>query len=299
MSTSADITFAQTLWLVENYTILSANTMWLMDFVYTLPMEWRAIWSKKLTGTSILFLLNRYLFLGWSFDFSSILSPLCNESICNIWTKEDYDQLDVILEAITSFLALAFDTIIFMITIMKTYRHGKEMHRLGQLSIVQLLLQDATLAACLEIISIVAQGNVRLTWFKWLNVPTNKAHLYQLSSANSDFEDLTGAYFNVLPNLLIGRLVLNLRLFDQAPNAPSTGHLPGLSFVQNRILGNIGAPLDHSQWDSLMDEEVEGEQDVKQDDIGDRTGNELNTMIPVIYGEESEAIQMVPITRDV
>lgn len=46
-------------------------------------------------------------------------------------------------------------------------------------------------------ISIVAQGNVRLTWFKWLNVPTNKAHLYQLSSANSDFEDLTGAYFNV------------------------------------------------------------------------------------------------------
>lgn len=31
-----------------------------------------------------------------------------------------------------------------------------------------------------------------------------------------------------------------------------------------------------------MDEEVEGEQDVKQDDIGDRTGNELNTMIPVV-----------------
>lgn len=85
-----------------------------------------------------------------------------------------------------------------------------------------------------------------------------------------------------LPNLLINRLVLNLRLFDQAPNAPSSGHLPDLDFVQNRILGNIGAPLDHSQWDSLMDEEVEGEQDAEEEDIGDRAGNELETMVPVV-----------------
>lgn len=85
-----------------------------------------------------------------------------------------------------------------------------------------------------------------------------------------------------LPNLLITRLVLNLRLFDQAPNVPSLGHLAESSFVQNRILGNIGAPLDHSQWDSFMDEEVEEELDVEQDNIGDRTGNEVNTMVPVV-----------------
>lgn len=85
-----------------------------------------------------------------------------------------------------------------------------------------------------------------------------------------------------LPNLLINRLVLNLRLFNEAPNAPSSGHLPDLDFAQNRILGNIGAPLDHSQWDSLMDEEVEGEQDAGQDDIDNITGNEVNTMVPVV-----------------
>lgn len=31
-----------------------------------------------------------------------------------------------------------------------------------------------------------------------------------------------------------------------------------------------------------MDEGVEGEQDVEQDDMGNRTGNEVNTMVPVV-----------------
>lgn len=55
------------------------TAMWLVDFLYTLPMEWRAIWSRKRTGLSILFFLNRYLFLGYiiceitqSFDISHL-----------------------------------------------------------------------------------------------------------------------------------------------------------------------------------------------------------------------------------
>lgn len=36
--------------------------MWMTDFVYTLPMEIEAIWSRNVTGTSILYLVNRYAY---------------------------------------------------------------------------------------------------------------------------------------------------------------------------------------------------------------------------------------------
>lgn len=73
------------LWMHYNYLTFS-TAMWLMDFLYTLPMEWRAIWSKNLMGTSILFLLNRYLFFGYmisvfieNFDLSGVLRYFCNQ----------------------------------------------------------------------------------------------------------------------------------------------------------------------------------------------------------------------------
>lgn len=42
----------------------------------------------------------------------------------------------------TTFLALAFDIVVFAITMIKTFGHGREMQKLGQLSITQLLLRD-------------------------------------------------------------------------------------------------------------------------------------------------------------
>ncbi|EIM79388.1 uncharacterized protein STEHIDRAFT_116583 [Stereum hirsutum FP-91666 SS1] len=335
MSTSEpqEVAFAQTLWLISNYAILSANTMWLMDFLYTLPMEWRAIWSKNLMGTSILFLLNRYLFFGYmisvfieNFDLSGVLS-------CNLIFQ---------MQQAFQIASIQITNILFTLRVYAISGQKKTDASLAtglstkgsiyeSLSPCGLSIPDAKLDA-IHIQSwqrdaptgtakYCATSSSR--WYKDLeyHISANKAHLYQLSPTNSVFQGLMGPYFTAqatfdygkgeeifnadnnqplsLPNLLITRLVLNLRLFDQAPNAPSSGHLPDLDFVQNRILGNIGAPLDHSQWDSLMDEGVEGEQDVEQYDIGNRTENEVNTMVPVIYGEESEAIQMVAITRDV
>lgn len=38
----------------------STSALWIYDYLQTLPMEIQAIWSRKLTMTSLLFLLNRY-----------------------------------------------------------------------------------------------------------------------------------------------------------------------------------------------------------------------------------------------
>lgn len=35
--------------------------LWLYDYIQTLPMEVEAIWLRRMTGSSVLFLANRYL----------------------------------------------------------------------------------------------------------------------------------------------------------------------------------------------------------------------------------------------
>lgn len=49
--------------LLNNYTALSAVALWFQDFFLTFPTEVRTIWSRKMTGSSILFLLSRYSFM--------------------------------------------------------------------------------------------------------------------------------------------------------------------------------------------------------------------------------------------
>lgn len=93
-----------------------------------------------------------------------------------------------------------------------------------------------------------------------------------------------------MPNLLINRLVLNLRLFNDAPDAPSTRHLPEPAFASNRILGNIGAPLNHSQWDSLFDDQVDGDEPVEEGEIEGRVRNELDTLVPVVSNNTFQCI---------
>ncbi|KAF9066377.1 hypothetical protein BDP27DRAFT_1268649 [Rhodocollybia butyracea] len=50
-------------WLLNNYTALSAFVLWFYDFSLTLPTEVRSIWSSRLTGSSMIFILSRYSFL--------------------------------------------------------------------------------------------------------------------------------------------------------------------------------------------------------------------------------------------
>lgn len=84
------------------------------------------------------------------------------------------------------------------------------------------------------------------------------------------------------PNLLVNRLVLNLRLFNQAPDAPSTRQLPDPAFAQNRVLGNIGAPVDPYQWYSMFDEDEEAEDVIEEGNAEGGAADELDTIVPVV-----------------
>lgn len=40
------------------------KVLWIFDYILTLPTEIRAIWFRKWTGVSVLFLLNRYVMMA-------------------------------------------------------------------------------------------------------------------------------------------------------------------------------------------------------------------------------------------
>ncbi|GAW00721.1 hypothetical protein LENED_002269 [Lentinula edodes] len=50
-------------WMIGNYATASASALWIVDHIETLPTELNSIWRKEFTGTSVLFLVNRYMFL--------------------------------------------------------------------------------------------------------------------------------------------------------------------------------------------------------------------------------------------
>ncbi|KAJ3794020.1 hypothetical protein GGU11DRAFT_797788 [Lentinula aff. detonsa] len=275
------------LWLCDHTTPLShmsTNTiaLWIADFIATLPTEINAIWRKKLTGASVLFLINRYSLL-FSIIVQISLSLPGNETNeqCNV-TFNIVGALQVLATATTNvlfalrvyaiynksriilgtcciliisrlvidilqqnisqgissagtqfqsfsafnfiipFLALGYDIYIFGLTMRKTIDLGFKMKRQGQSSVAHVIIQDGILYFSVVLIS-----------------------------------SISAPFFGFLPNLLISRLMLNLRTFP----TPGTGdtltqraNLSSLHFASNQMLGNIGAPLDGG---SFSEEEEE------------------------------------------
>lgn len=89
---------------------------------------------------------------------------------------------------------------------------------------------------------------------------------------------------------MISRLVLNLRTFNTLSQETTTSGHGGLSasaFAQNRILGNIGAPLESDHWSAeLFDEDavdIENPEGQGIDGYLDEdVGNPTETMVPVV-----------------
>lgn len=90
---------------------------------------------------------------------------------------------------------------------------------------------------------------------------------------------------------MISRLVLNLRTFDTSDSESTISGRRALdapAFAHNRMLGNIGAPLDSDQWDAeLFDDDVVHDED--PDFLGSDSGNAegvpgnaTDTMVPVV-----------------
>ncbi|KAF5389772.1 hypothetical protein D9757_005950 [Collybiopsis confluens] len=264
--------------------------LWIADFIATLPTEIRTMWFKKPTGTSVLFILNRYFFLlflsialvestpGNSTDqgcqilynSSEVLailsvvmtsgrnSPLITalmtlnlasslgfEGLCNLQQEPYYpcaystsdspfqkfsrcgtqykDTLlfNNILQLATLCIAFAFDAFISGLTILRTIRHAISMRRLGQASVTET--------------TFFTGSNISTTWI--FIVP----------------------FFNItLPNILISRLVLNLRTFSsfEETRSQTITTISGFTFATNRILGNIGAPMQYGDVEQ-EEEDVE------------------------------------------
>ncbi|KAJ3920730.1 hypothetical protein F5877DRAFT_65530 [Lentinula edodes] len=248
-------------WILGNYAATAASALWIADYIETLPTEFRSIWKRKMTGTSCcklysIFLemeqissakqkLQWLLFVKLWLSLQPMSDPWDHSRIhyFKVWAgyighlqtlhfESSREQLAIV------FLILGYDIFIFMLTAVKTMQHAMEMHRLGQPGITQVIIRDA---------------------FLYFLVITIKVTLKSGNSNN--FSGFVTPFFNILPNLLISRLMLNLRTYSESGNTTTSEgqqtHVSSLNFASNQMLGNIGAPLDGGSFN----EEEEAEED--------------------------------------
>ncbi|KAJ3780156.1 hypothetical protein GGU10DRAFT_418516 [Lentinula aff. detonsa] len=158
-----------------------------------------------------------------------------------------------IVRFVVPFIALAYDIYIFGLTMRKTIDLGFEMKRQGQSSVAHIIVQDGILYFLVVLLSAAVFAILKGITLK---NPTETAIL--ISSISTPF-------FDFLPNMLISRLMLNLRTFP----TPGTGdtlttsqraHFSSLHFASNQMLGNIGAPLDGGSFNEEEEEEEEEEE---------------------------------------
>ncbi|KAJ3792707.1 hypothetical protein GGU11DRAFT_880856 [Lentinula aff. detonsa] len=256
------------------------------DFIETLLTEINAIWQKKLTGASVLFLINRYIFLLYlilqtPFDLPArlvidILQQITSQgtssagtqfqsfSACvteipdtNVYSQGGLDSLymaflstPAIVQFVIPFITLVYDIYIFGLTMRKTIELGFEMKRQGQSSVAHVIVQDGILYFLVVLVSAVIEAIL-----SGITLKDQTQTTVLISTISTPF-------FDFLPNMLISRLMLNLRTFP----TPGTGdtlttsqraHFSSLHFASNQMLGNIGAPLDGGSFNEEEEEEEE------------------------------------------
>ncbi|KIK53313.1 hypothetical protein GYMLUDRAFT_49336 [Collybiopsis luxurians FD-317 M1] len=204
--------------------------------------------SRMILMVTTLFILSRFLLDMLSTVFqqniSAIGSPVQGFTRCAVVFQNEnnfyhYQRLQIGL----TFLALAFDAFIFGATLRKTFHYAIASKRLGGFSIIQRILYDGLIYFLIMlIVGIISTIDELLIFF---DEPSDK----------STFLDLIIPFFNVLPNILISRLMLSLRTFTspeemfKAPKTAPGQHFSGIHFATNTFLGNIGAPLDGEIWE--------------------------------------------------
>jgi len=119
----------------------------------------------------------------------------------------------------------------------------------------------------------------------------------------SQLSAVSTPFFNILPNMLVSRLVLNIKTYSHEPESAPTLQNPvsTVVFARNRILGNIGAPLESRSfgWTDEDDEEQELADARSYEPTSDTAGGVM-TLVPVIYGDaDREVIEMMPVERAV
>ncbi|KAJ3847939.1 hypothetical protein EV368DRAFT_68692 [Lentinula lateritia] len=254
-------------WVLSNYAQAAVITLCVADHIETWPREFSSIWKTKKTGISVLFLVNRYMLL------LSVMMAAISDFPGN-GTDENCNQCQnkVIFGIASAFIIPRFALDIWSTvlgvgvstiespfqnlsrSIQPTVQHSLAMQRLKNSSITQTIIRDGTLYF--------------LGYYScYLQCESLKV---SLKSGNpNNFEEFVTPFFDILPNILISRLMLNLRTYSEPGNSTiSQGqqtHVSSLNFASNQMLGNIGAPLDGG---SFNEEEEEEEERVEIEAIG-------------------------------
>ncbi|KAF9064220.1 hypothetical protein BDP27DRAFT_1333844 [Rhodocollybia butyracea] len=150
---------------------------------------------------------------------------------------------------IAPLLQLTFETIIFILTLVRTAHHVMQSRKSGFCSIAETVLHDGTLYFFTIFIAASIQAAFQLNTLFRSRV---------ISAPEEEVSPFIVSLLSVLPNLLLNRFVLNLRAFSDFHTAQHSSQGPSdttllstLDFSGNRWIGNMGAPLDPNQWDEV------------------------------------------------
>ncbi|KAJ3890712.1 hypothetical protein GG344DRAFT_66069 [Lentinula edodes] len=282
-------------WMVANYIVLAGSTLWIAEFIETLPTEIDSIWvNRKITGTSMLFLMNRYMFLlGLIFQALRVLpgNGTNKESTrCQV-IDGLYSLLQSVTSAITNILIEALEPGISTVGSPFEIFSRCKTNPKGELPLNQRDCTSCNQYAQTLSRSIQYSANHRPGWYsvfpsyprlgsdRWHFVNLSpryqrdlrETQLYDMPYGRQDcltyhtqqdpLSDVVGPFFNVFSNLLISRLMLNLHTFTTSTittsqGAASTDQSSSLLFAQQILRNrNIGGPLDGE----FVGEEIEFE----------------------------------------
>ncbi|EIM91253.1 uncharacterized protein STEHIDRAFT_152905 [Stereum hirsutum FP-91666 SS1] len=206
-------------------------------------------------------------------------------SRCGLGTSDLVGWYDVVIKPLIaqgaiSALTLAFDALVFLLTVAKTYNAAREAHQFGatKSGLFELILRDGTIYYL--IVLLVGSLDTTSTF------------------PDAVMTSLVTPYFNMLPSLLTSRLFLNLKSYTKTKPGFTTisRSIPSLAFAgaggqqqHDRILGNIGAPL--RTWFDDDDDEVELEESAADELSGaapcdEETGGREVEIVPVVYGTQ-------------
>ncbi|EIM84453.1 uncharacterized protein STEHIDRAFT_112822 [Stereum hirsutum FP-91666 SS1] len=326
--------------LIDNRTTFSATTVWLYDYIDTLPTEILVIWSNCLTITSSVFLINRYGFLIYLvFSLAASVGGTMTDTLCR--------DIEYAGNALWSLTAITTSGLLTMRAWCIT-GYNRKVFAICGIFVVSASILDiyssfglatgasnagsilSTLSNCganepnQSLLDSTARGGShKLVARQHFTTYANSGGLGNLVSLRSFYEmerytfcmflqkDSSGnsqakagvvdknstytsslwstgltPYLNIFPNLIMNRLVLNLKSYSDPHSGDVSATLPLSELRFNIVLGNIGAPVEPRQnTRSLIEDDI----------LFVRNGSLQGTVMdPVEYGSnDADRIEMV------
>ena len=86
--------------------------LWILDFIQTLPTEINVVWSRPLSGTALIFLVNRYSFLIYQCIqlFGEMPGTTSNsmQVVCSLDSGHHYTMLMPPLDVELPFISISY-----------------------------------------------------------------------------------------------------------------------------------------------------------------------------------------------